>query len=299
LVSKVYYPTGWAYNRLTIPNEWNGSFSLAPAVIERGSQSLTEDIRFYGSSQAGPGWIGFSTVFEKGATVVSNLDSLTSSINYDFHFGRGPWWLALTDDGIGIRPGELMFSTGSEFAPTEAKNAIGVHEGRDLNLVEGIYYKQPISVTALRFPSFLTVFPLVGAEGGWHLIRYQEGESAQFFRKVVGADASIRYPFRAAPNFTSIKPATLDYSFRERFLSGYEPYTDTFPLNSMGSLLPVTPILSRQRRSYSRIALTWPFSSYVALNIAVQRGSLPPDFASVNWTFTVGLAFASTGTAEH
>jgi len=299
LLTKTYYRDRWIYNRLTVPGQWSGSFSLAPAVVQKGTQTLTEDIRFYGSSETGPGWLGLSVIFEKGATVPSNLDSLTSTITYDFHLGTQPWWVPLSNEGIGIRPGELTISTGAEFAPSEAKSATGTHEGRDLNLVEGIYYKQPISITALRFPSFITLFPLVGAEGGWHFIRYQAGESAQFFRKVVGVDASMRYPFHAAPNFTSTKPATLDYTFRERFLSGSEPYADTFPVGAMGNLLPVTPILSRQRRDYSRIAVTWPFSSYVALNAAVQRGSLPPDFASVAWTFTVGLVFASTGTAEH
>jgi hypothetical protein len=303
LIRTLFYRSGWLYNRLIGPGEWAGTFSISPAVIQKGTQSITEDIRFYGSSKVGPGWLGLSVLFEKGPSVPSNLDSLTGAITYDLHLAKRPWWAfaeaSQTSEGVGLRPGELIFSSGPEFAPAEAKNANGVHMGRDLNLAEGIYYKQPVSVAALRFPSFLTLFPIVGVEGGWHLIRYQQGESAQFFRKVVGIDGSIRYPYHVAPNFTSTKAATIDYSFRERFLSGFEPYTDTHPLDAMGNLLTIVPILSRQRRSYSRIALNWPFSSYVGMNVAVQRGSLPPDFASVAWTFTVGLAFASSGTAEH
>jgi hypothetical protein len=256
----------WLYNRVTVPGGWAGSFSIAPQVVQKASQTLTEDIRFNGWTKAGYCWLGFNVMFEKGAAVASNLDSLTGGIIYDVHFSQMPWWgfaESTSNEGIGVRPGELVFSTGPEYADTRTKGPSGQHYPKDLNFTEGLYYKQPVSVTAFRYPSFLTFFPLVGAEGGWHLIRYQQDESAQFFRKVVGMDASIRYPFHRAPNFTSTKGATLDYSLRERFLSGYEPYTDTHPLDANGNLLPVTPILSRQRRSYSRIAATWPFSSYV------------------------------------
>jgi len=299
---RFFYNTGWLYNRLTVPGAWAGSFSIAPQVVQKVTQTLTEDIRFYGSSKAGPGWLGLNVGFEKSASVASNLDSLTGAITYDFHLWEKPWWGFAENkinQGVGVRPGELVLSTGQEYADTRTKGPNGLHYPKDLNVVEGIYYKQPVSVTAFSFPSFLTLFPVVGVEGGWHLIRRQPGESAQFFRKVAGIDASIRYPFHQAPNFTSTKGATIDYSFRERFLSGSELYTDTHPLDSMGNLLTVTPILSRQRRSYSRIALNWPLSNYVAINATVQRGSLPPDFPSIAWTLTLGLAFASTGTAEH
>lgn len=297
-----FYGARWFYNRLTAPGEWAGSFSISPQVVQKSTQTLTEDIRFYASSKAGPGWAGLNVMFEKSPSPGSNLNSLMGALTYDFHLSKVPWWAfaeGSTNEGIGIRPGELIFSTGEEYAPTRTKGLNGFHEPKDLNLVEAVYYRQPVSATAFRFPSFLTLFPLAGVEGGWHLIRYQPGESAQFFRKVVGIDASIRYPFQKAPNFTSTKGATIDYSLRERFLSGAEPYTDTHPLDAMGNLLTVMPILSRQRRSYSRIALSWPLANYVAINAAVQRGSLPPDFRSVSWTLTLGLAFASTGTAEH
>jgi hypothetical protein len=94
---------------------------------------------------------------------------------------------------------------------------------RYLHVDPAIFYRQPISMIAFRFPPLLTLFPTVGAEGGWHITRYQAEESAQFFRKVVGIDASLRYRFQKAANFTSAKAATSNYSLRERFLSGTEP----------------------------------------------------------------------------
>jgi hypothetical protein len=318
LAHDFFYDTGWIYNRLTAPGVWLGSFTVSPAVIQHGTQSITEDIRFYGSTKAGPGWLGLNSMFEKSTTLNANLNSLTGALTYDFHLSNTPWWISpwkrssdkspftsetsvLAVDqapaGVGIRPGEFVISSGEEYAPTRTKGLDGEHEPKDLNVVEAIYYKQPISITAFKFPSFLTLFPTVGAEGGWHLIRYQSDEGARFFRKVAGMDASVRYPFQGAPNFTSTKPATVDFSFRERFLSGNEPYTDTFPEGNPSP--PVTPILSRQRRSYYRIALNWPLSSYVAITTSVQRGSLPPDFYSVAWTLTAGLTFGSTGISEH
>lgn len=291
---KIYYHSGWLYNRLTAPGVWTGSFSIAPQVVANSGQTLTEDIRFYGSSKAGAGWLGLNVVFEKGASQSSNLNSLMAGLSYDLHLSKSPWWMHSPADRAhiaGLRPGELALSTGEEYTPTRTTAANGIRY-KDLNKVEGVYYKQPISFTAFQYPSFVTLFPLLGAEGGWHLDRFLPMESDRFFRKVVGVDASLRYPFHRAPNFTSTKGATIDYALRERFLSGLEPYTDA-------GTSPNTPILSRQRRSYQRMALTWPLSNYVAINVAAQRGSLPPDFISVPWTVTLGLAFGSTGTVEH
>lgn len=320
LLRSVFYHSGWLYNRLTAPGVWAGSFSISPVVVKNGAQSITEDIRFASATKAGVGWLGLSVMLEKSPTVTTNLDSLTGAITYDFHLAKNkPWWVSPwrpkepshsvgpsliqlneSDSGIGIRPGELLLSSGQEYTPTRIKGAMGVHEPKDLNVVEAISYRQPISITYFRYPSFITLFSMVGLEGGWHLIRSQENappsegtEGAQFFRQVLGADASIRYPFQGAPNFTSTKAATIDFSVRERFLSGNEPYLDASP----GGNPMLT--LSRQRRAYYRASLNWPLSSYVAITSTVQRGSLPPVFASVSWTLTLGLAFGSTGIVEH
>lgn len=319
-IKKGFYESGWLYNRTTAPGVWAGSFSLAPVVTSGGAQTLNEDIRFYGSSKAGVGWLGLNVQFEKGTKLPSNLNSLTSALTYDIHLSYKPLWFATNkldqspisqkclpdrksyasqgcvllqnpnSSGIGVRPGEVIFGTGQEYAVTRPKGLNGEHRPKDLNIVEAISYRQPITVTLHKYPSLLTLFPVVGVEGGWHLIRYQDNESAQLFRKVVGADISIRWPFNFASNFISTKGGTIDYSFRARFLSGNEPYTDT----GAG-----TTMLSRQDRTYTRIALNLPFTNYVALTSSVQRGSLPPDFYNVSWTFTVGLSLASIGTAEH
>lgn len=309
LLRGIFYSSGWLYNRITVPGVWAGSVSITPVLAAPGSQSLTEDVRFYGSSKAGPGWLGLNATFEKGATASSSLNSLVGAITYDFRLSQRPWWfspdrspidrdggahISKGDEGIGIHPGELLLASGEEYAPTRTKGTDGFHEPKDLNIVESVLYRQPISVTALRFPSFITVFPVVGAEGGRHIIRYLSGEPVAFYRTVTGVDASIRYPFQKAPNFTSIKPATIDYSFRQRFLAGNEPYAEV-----LAGTQTLSPVLSRRRRSYSRIALNWPLSSYVAFTTTVQRGSLPPDFDSVGWTLTLGLSLSSTGTSEH
>jgi len=309
-VRKAYYHSGWIYNRLTAPGVWAGSFSLAPVVVSGKSQSLTEDILFSGSSKEGPGWLALTSQFEKSSTAAGNLNSLTGTLTYKLRLAHSTrrWWhvpqsLAAVNApdgayvetnasvGIGIRPGELMFSGGEEYAVTRPTMSEGMRGPKDLNVVEGIYYRQPISITARSYPSLLTFFPTFGTEGGWHLIRYLP-ESAHFFRKVVGADASLRWPYQVAPNFTSTKAATIDFTFRERLLSGDEPYTN------IGGASPMAQ-LTRRGRQYMRIGLNWPLSSFVSITTSVQHGGLPPDFDVVAWTFTLGLSFASSGTAEH
>jgi hypothetical protein len=305
-----FYHSGWIYNRLTSPAVWAGSVSLAPEVVGGKPQSLTEDVIFSGSSKAGPGWAGLSTQFEKSSATTSNLDALNGALTYDLRLAPSTtrWWYSPFTEkgdqtgqylepksklGFGIRPGELILSSGEEYAdtrPTRVDLPIGPLI-KDLNLVEGIYYRQPISFAALKFPSMITVFPMVGAEGGWHLNHYLT-ESSQFFRGVAGLDASLRWPYQLAPNFTSTKPATIDFTFRERIPTSDEPYTNLAGTTPM-------PQLTRRGRQYIRLALNWPISSFVAVTTAVQHGSLPPNFTAIGWTLSIGLSFSNPGTVEH
>lgn len=275
------YDSAGLYNVLTQPNVWTGSLSFSPVVIQGGSQSLTYDLQGSVFTKLGNGWIGLPVAVEKASTAAANFDSITAYLTYMMRADRTkPWWRQ--GDWFGFRPTEISFSAGPEIAPTRH---------RDLNFVGGFLARQPIVLTALKQPSWITFFPVAGVQGGEHINTHIADENSSLLRGIVGADTSVRWPFHAAPNFISTKPITLTYSYRTSWLGSAEPYTDV----SHGG----TEQLSLRRRSFSRITYSEPLSSYLSFQASFLKGSLPPDWRSQDYTLVLGVSLASSGMAEH
>ena len=289
---KILYQSRWVYNRLAQPSVFQGTISFSPVIARGNTEGLTYDLQVSPWTKAGPGWLGLPTVFEKSRSLGSNLNSFTSFLSYQLKSSKTKPEFATTKRSetdrkwmLGIRPIDYTLKLGPEFAPTTTE---------DLNLATGLTIRQPFVVSGHRQASLLTLFPAVGVEGGRHLETHLPGESSTFFRYFTGVDASMRWPFVWAPNFTGTKPITLDYSYRTTWLASAEPYTEVPPTGAGGD-----EILSRRRRSITRITLNEPWSPYVGFKVTVLRGSLPPDFRSIGYTVLFGLSLSSTGTAEH
>jgi hypothetical protein len=280
-------------------------------------------VRFYAATKVGPGWLGLPVVFEKNSTPAANLDSAVGGLSYDLHLTKRPQpQSAFCPDpprlkpqscmpectsqerssratqgchGWGsIRAPELTLEAGPEFAPTRP---------RDLNFVGSSLLRLPIAFNFLEQPSALTFFPVVGVEGGVHVTTHPlMGSSApepnDLYRTVVGADASVRFPFLLTHNLFGTKPITIDYSYRTMFLAFAEPYAD-LTSGEMEAMILQSESLSSWRRSYSRIAFNEPISTYFGVTASLQRGSLPPNFRSVGYTLTLGLTLSNPGAAEH
>ena len=45
--------------------------------------------------------------------------------------------------------------------------------------------------------------------------------------------------------------------------------------------------------------MTIPLDPYIQLKFTASRGSLPPDFWNIGWTYTIGLSFGNPAGAEH
>ena len=84
---------------------------------------------------------------------------------------------------------------------------------------------------------------------------------------------------------------TVDFSWRTRYLSYPEPFTDYVS----GS--PQT--LTKQQRSYWRGSYVIPVSTLVNLKFTVQHGGLPPDFNYLGYSLNLGLTFGNPGYSEH
>ncbi len=299
------YRSGWLYNRLTQPGTFQGTISFTPVVAGFGKQNLAFDVQAYGSAKLGSGWIGMPVVFEETSTSQTNLNSLTAAVTYDWRLkNTADFWLPAVNmtttsakaPFVGLRPPEMNVRVGPEFAPPQflkptQPSAIDAGSALDLNVVGGATARLPIVFSFAKQPSILSVFPLIGIEGGEHVREHLLGEPSELLRKVAGVDASFRWPFQVTHNFLGDKPITLDYSYRTRWLSYPEPYID------LGSTGPEA--LSTRRRSYTRISLIEPLSAYLQIKVTAQRGSLPPDFRAAGYIFTFGLNFANPGSAEH
>ncbi len=315
------WPVSSLYNRLTQPGASQGSISLAPRALKiKGAW----DSQAYVSTRLGDGWIGLTTTIEHDHTAQDNLDSLTGGITYDWRLGDGQWrrgpakpkcpdYTCPADPLVGVRPPEVSLRFGPEWAPGPAAAALfkpgpndtlAVKSHTDdygLNLVGAATIRVPFILNAPAWrvfnlqpqPSMISVIPVFGAEQGKRL-RFRDDiatmEPHDISRIVTGVDASLRWPFQLTHNFLGDKPVTLEYSYRARWLRREEPYIDA---------RTESEVLSAGLRNYSRVTLIMPFSAYLQIRAALQRGSLPPLFQAVGSFLTLGITFSNPGSSEH
>jgi len=288
--------SGAVFNMFTQPGTFQGTLSYTPAIgkvpnttggpagEKAPSQTINYDAQLYASTRLKSGWIGIPVVFEKANAQTANLDSLTIAVSYDtplsYHWpvigGVGPERFRLS-----MRPPDFRVQYGPELADSTP---------HDMNVVGGGSVRLPIVLDVGNQPSAITIFPFFGLEGGNHVVTHIP-ETTMVFRQVVGFDASTRFPFVIAHSFFGDKPETIDFSWRTRYLSYPEPFTDYV------SGYPET--LSKQQMTYWRGAYSLPFSNYVTFKVTVQHGALPPDFHYLGYNVNVGLTFANPGYSEH
>jgi hypothetical protein len=142
-----------------------------------------------------------------------------------------------------------------------------------------------------------------GCPSGSHLISNTNSctQPQEIFRRVAGVDASMRWPYKFTRNFFGDRPATLDFSYRVRWLSYAEPFYDATDQekNPLQKAMALPEGQSLGSRYYLRATLIIPVSAYFQLRATWQRGSLPPLFQYVGSQVTLGLAFSNPGSSEH
>ena len=285
------YTTHWLYDRLTAPGTTQGIVTFSP-IIGAGTQSFVNDIQINPTAQLGhhPRWLSLPTVLEKGGTTKSDLDSFTSTLTLTGKPGlekkyKGYFHLKRPEIAVGMGP-----EAATTRARSNPKSIVPLTHARDLNFVGTGALRLPFAFSFAQQPSALTIFPLLALQGGDHLTTHMP-ESGPIFRQLVGIDAGLRLPWQLLHNFAGDKPSTIDFSYRTTFLTYAEPYTDL----SGGT----AETLSNQRRSYTRISYSVPFSTYLAFKTTMQKGSLPPDFHSLGYSLSIGITLLNPGISEH
>lgn len=256
-----------------------GSLSLSP-VIGSGSRQLAFDIQADPGYWAHKGWINIPIVFEKSTTAGSNMDSFLAGIAFDARAIRRPNFYDESEH-FKIRKPQFRIQTGAELAPTTP---------HDSNWVESGTVKIPFVFTFHQQPSALTVYPVIGIEGGSHVSTHLT-EPDPVLRGLAGMDGSFRWPYNLGHAFLGSSPITVDYSYRMRWLAYAEPTT-----NPAGT---GAETLSTGHHGYARVSLIAPFTSNFQFQTTLLVGSLPPNFRVLSPTLTLGLTFTNPGSSEH
>jgi hypothetical protein len=275
------YRFNWIYTHFGQAGTGQGTISL-PTLVGQGARQLNYDIQADPALKAGLGWINMPIMFAKNTSPGSNLNSLSISIAYDIHFLRRPNFTSSEHfSSFVVRKPQLRVASGTEIAPTSP---------HDVNWIQSVTVKLPLVFTGHKQPSLLTIYPVAGTEGGWHIETHLSETSAPI-RGLGGGDASVRLPFTWTHNFLGGTPITLDYTYRERWLVNPEPTTNLVK-NAVQTLSAGTHIFSRR-------TFTVPMTPNLQFQLTYLRGGLPPEFAMLGNTVSLGLTFTNPGSSEH
>jgi hypothetical protein len=289
-------PFAFLYNHLTQPGTFQGTLSFTPAIgkvpntagappgEKAPAETLNFDVQLYASGKVGKGYIGVPLVFEKANAPTANLNSLIMGISYDIPFAtpKHEYVSSGTDRfRFTLRLPDVRVQYGPEFA---------VSTPHDINMVATGVVRVPFVFGVHSQPSAISIFPVVGVEGGSHVSAHLT-ENNEILRRVVGFDSSLRVPFILTHAFFGDKPNTIDFAWRTRYLSYPEPITDY--------VSGIAEILSKEQRSYWRGSFVMPVSTLIQFKVTVQHGGLPPDFDYLGYSVNLGLTFGNPGYSEH
>jgi len=303
------YTVGEIANRFVPPGNGQGSVNFA------GKGEVNFDIQADPAFSAGPGWINFPVLFERGASG-ANLNSLSFGTAYDLRWIAHPNFLdPTTTNHLIIRKPQLQFRSTLEVSPSRPAAGMGPSQSRDWNFVFGEMVKFPFIFNFHSQPSSFSMYPLVGTEEGWHLASNLSQQST-IVRGVAGANASFRWPYNVFHNFTGPTPITLEAQYLIRGFLEKEPFADfsNLPPANSSPLCPDIPgvgpngagtgcmaslALSSIPRSFFKGDATVPINPYISVKFSAFRGALPPDFWNIGWSYTLGLSFNNPGSSEH
>jgi hypothetical protein len=306
------YKTGWLYNHFTPPGNGKGTIGFT------GKGRVVFDIQADPAYKAGVGWINIPVMFERGSLGAS-LNSLTFAGAYDFRWVAHPdLWEPTANSSFIFRKPQFQIRSGLEMSPDRPGTASTSGQDHDWNYVWGEVVRFPLVINFHDQPSSFSFYPVFGAEEGWHLATNLSTKDP-IARGVAGADGSFRWPFNATHNFLGSTPITFEAQYRVRWLAYPEPFADFANLPAAGTPPPcpnrvgigiITPsagqqtcgaleVLSDKAQSFFKGDITVPVDPYIQVTLSVTKGSLPPDFWLIGWTYSLGLSFGNNASAEH
>lgn len=186
------------------------------------------------------------------------------------------------------------------------------------NYVWGETVKFPLVLNFHDQPSSFSFYSIFGAEEGWHVATNLPANNP-IARGLAGANVSFRWPFNVTHNFLvpllshlrlstwfggSRTPSRLPISQICRPPAHRPPCPPRVGIgvvtSSTGQLTcGAVEVLSSKAQSLFRGDISFPLDPYIQVTASVTKGSLPPSFWLIGWTYSLGLTFGNNASSEH
>jgi|HubBroStandDraft_6_1064221.scaffolds.fasta_scaffold00139_21 hypothetical protein len=308
------YKAGWLLTHFSLPGNGKGSITFT------GKGAVNYDVQADPAYKAGIGWFNVPVLFERGPAG-ANLNSLTFAAAYDFRFVARPnwnWWEPGATSHFIFRKPQFQIRTGPEMSPSRPGTASTTGNEHSWNYVWGETVKFPLVLNFHDQPSSFSFYSIFGAEEGWH-VTTNLPTNHSIARGLAGANASFRWPFNVTHNFLGSTPITFEAQYLVRWLAYPEPFADFANLPPAGTPPPCPPrvgigvitsstgqqtcgaveVLSSKAQSFFKGDISVPLDPYIQITVSVTKGSLPPSFWLIGWTYSLGLTFGNNASSEH
>jgi hypothetical protein len=308
------YHAEWLLSHFSAPGNGKG------AITFTGKGEVIYDVQADPAYKAGIGWFNVPVVFERGPAG-ANLNSLTFGVAYDFRPVAHPDWNwgkpGATSHFIFRKP-QFQIRSGPEMSPSRPGTASTTGNEHSWNYTWGETVKFPLVLNFHDQPSSFSFYSIFGAEEGWHIATNLPTKDP-IARGLAGGNASFRWPFNVTHNFLGTTPITFEAQYLVRWLAYPEPFADFANLPPAGTAPPcprrvgigvitsstgqltcgAVEALSSKAQSLFRGDISFPLDPYIQVTASVTKGSLPPSFWLIGWTYSLGLTFGNNASSEH
>ena len=306
------YHAEWLLSHFSAPGNGKGTITFT------GKGEVIYDVQAEPAYKVGIGWFSVPVLFERGPTG-ANLNSLTFGLAYDFRPVAHPNWRESEANSHFIfRRPQFQILSGTEMSPSLPGTASTSGNAHSWNYVWGETVKFPLVLNFHDQPSSFSFYSIFGAEEGWHIASNLPIKDP-IARGLAGANASFRWPFNVTHNFLGSTPITFEAQYLVRWLAYPEPFADFANLPPAGTPPPCPPrvgigiitsstgqltcgaveALSSKAQSIFRGDISFPLDPYIQVTASVTKGSLPPSFWLIGWTYSLGLTFGNNASSEH
>jgi hypothetical protein len=306
------YHAEWWLSHFSAPGNGKGTITFT------GKGEVIYDVQADPAYKAGIGWFNVPVVFERGPAG-ANLNSLTFAVAYDFRSVTHPnLWAPKANSHFIFRKPQFQIRSGPEMSPSRPGTASTTGNEHSWNYVWGETVKFPLVLNFHDQPSSFSFYSIFGAEEGWHVATNLPAND-RIARGLAGANVSFRWPFNVTHNFLGTTPITFEAQYLVRWLAYPEPFADFANLPPAGTPPPCPPrvgigvitsstgqltcgaveVLSSKAQSLFRGDISFPLDPYIQVTASVTKGSLPPSFWLIGWTYSLGLTFGNNASSEH
>jgi hypothetical protein len=237
---------------------------------------------------------------------------------YDFRWLRKPNFGDLSPTSrIIFRKPQLQIRSGPEMSPSRPGTASTTGHSRDWNYVsENRSVFRLCSISTISRPRFPSIPFLVASRAG--ISRLTSRDKPHLSRRG-WRRRQFALAIQCHTQHLGSTPITFEAQYRVRWLAYAEPFADFANLPPPGTPPPcpnrvgigvmtsstgqqscvALNELSSKTQSYLKGDINFPIDPCIQVTLSVTKGSLPPAFWLIGWTYSLGLSFNNPASSEH